>query len=186
MTAFLLTLTALSSMRRALLLGIIALGLAWTGAAQAAGEIFLTWQGIPGTSSVVGHTRDIDIGSYSQNTANNGGASVCGPVAVEHLLDSASAEFLDLALTGTVTTTVRVTFAKIAQNRISTYYTVDLTNVRVTSVTQHDRPADGRIVETIMFTADKFDFTFTPFTNTGIPIPSQATSFEWNCAANRP
>jgi type VI protein secretion system component Hcp len=186
-TACLLTLvvTALTSMRRASLLGIIALGLVWTGAARAASnEGFLTWPGIPGTSSVVGHTGDIDIGSYSQNSSNNGGASVCGAITVTHQLDSASPEFLGLALTGQVTPTAKVTFAKPGPNKLLTYYTVNLTNVRVNSITQNDT-SDGNIIETIIFTATQFLFTFTYFTPTGVPDSSKSTTFGWNCAANR-
>jgi type VI protein secretion system component Hcp len=152
------------------LVGSVALG--WTATAQAATELFLTWPGIIGPSTVQGHAGDIELTSYSQtasNTFNPGSTGtgagavkpICGEVTITKRIDNTSPIFLGMVLSGTRTGgPVTVTFAKSPND--ATFYSVTLRNVVPTSITQSDDPGPGKITETIVFAATRFDFTFTP------------------------
>jgi type VI protein secretion system component Hcp len=76
---------------------------------------------------------------------------------------------------------VTITFAKSAQE--TTFYTVKLRNVVVTSITQSDDPGPGKIAETIVLSAAQFEFTFTP----QLPNGSFGTPvrFGFDCVANK-
>jgi type VI protein secretion system component Hcp len=76
---------------------------------------------------------------------------------------------------------VTITFAKSAQE--TTFYTVKLRNVVVTSITQSDDPGPGKITETIVLSAAQFEFTFTP----QLPNGSFGTPvrFGFDCVANK-
>jgi type VI secretion system secreted protein Hcp len=181
------------TLRLAALFGGVTLGLSWTATAQAATDLFLTWPGIVGPSTVQGHVGDIELTSYSQNasnTANPGsagggaraGKAICGEITITKRIDSTSPVFLGMVLSGRHTAgPVTVTFAKSAQD--TTFYTVSLRNVVPTSITQSDSPGPERITETIVFAASQFVFTFTP----QLPNGSFGTpvTFGWDCAANR-
>jgi type VI secretion system secreted protein Hcp len=161
--------------------------------AQAATDLFLTWPGIVGPSTVQGHVGDIELLSYSQtasNTANpdagGGGAgkSTCGKITITKRIDSTSPVFLGMVLSGRVTAgPVTVTFAKSGNERDTTSYTVRLRDVVPTSITQSDSPGADTIIETIVLAARQFVFTFTP----QLPNGSFGTpvSFGWDCATNR-
>jgi type VI protein secretion system component Hcp len=181
--AFLLTLivTALTNMRRASLLGIIALGLAWTTGAQAqllpaSADIFLQWTGIVGNSKQF--RGQIDLFSYSQTASNNNGLNtVCGAVTITKPVDNTTPTFLRLLFSGAVTSEATVTFVQPAAGGApATFYTVRLDNVRVISVTQSDSHftnAPALVIETIALSATQFRFT-------------SGSTFGWDCAANKP
>jgi type VI secretion system secreted protein Hcp len=172
---------------------IAALGLAFVFPmqAQAATDLFLTWPGIIGPSTVQGHAGDIELTSYSQTASNtfsqgsSGGGSgkaVCGEVTITKRIDSTSPIFLGMVLSGKVTQgPVTITFAKSAND--ATFYSVSLRNVIPTSITQSDDPGPGKITETIVLSASQFMFTFTP----QLPNGSFGTpvSFSFDCAANK-
>jgi type VI secretion system secreted protein Hcp len=178
--------------RFALLLGSAALGLAWTATAHAATDLFLTWPGISGPSTVQGHVGDIELTSYSQTASNTGssgggggggtGKAVCGEVTITKRIDSTSPIFLGKVLSGSRTDgPVTITFAKSAQE--ATFYTVKLRNVFVTSITQSDDPGPGKITETIILSATQFLFTYTPqLPNGGVGTP---VTFGFDCALNK-
>jgi type VI secretion system secreted protein Hcp len=156
--------------------------------AQAATDLFLTWPGIIGPSTVQGHVGDIELTSYSQNASNTfsqssgAGKAVCGEVTITKRIDSTSPVFLGMVLSGRVTSgPVTVTFAKSAKD--TTFYTVSLRNVVPTSITQSDSEGPERVTETIVLSASQFVFTFTP----QLPNGSFGTpvTFGWDCAANR-
>jgi type VI protein secretion system component Hcp len=170
------------SLRLASLLGGIAIGLCWTANARAANELFLTWPGILGPSSVAGHIGDIDLISYSQNASNVGGKSVCGEITVTKRIDSTSPIFLGMVLSGKATAgPVTVTFAKTPQD--TTFYSVRLTEVIPTSITQADSTGPDKLTETIVFSAVRFEFTFTPQSASG--GPGTPVRFTWDCRINR-
>ena len=177
--------------RAAVLLGSIALGLAWTATAQAATDLFLTWPGIIGGSTVQGHAGDIELTSYTQTASNtfsqssSGGGSgkaICGEVTITKRIDSTSPIFLGTVLSGKVTPgPVTITFAKSSND--ATFYSVSLRNVIPTSITQSDDPGPGRITETIVLSAAQFEFTFTPHLpngSVGTPV-----KFGFDCVANK-
>jgi hypothetical protein len=53
--------------------------------AQAATDLFLTWPGIVGPSTVQGHAGDIELTSYSQNASNTFSQSSGGGGRKGHL-----------------------------------------------------------------------------------------------------
>jgi type VI secretion system secreted protein Hcp len=152
--------------------------------AQAATDLFLTWPGIIGPSTVQGHAGDIELTSYTQTASNtfnqsgSGGGSgkaVCGEVTITKRIDSTSPIFLGKVLSGSRTDgPVTITFAKSAQ---------ETTNVVVTSITQSDDPGPGKITEAIVLSAAQFEFTFTP----QLPNGSFGTPvrFGFDCVANK-
>jgi type VI protein secretion system component Hcp len=181
-TAFLLALiaSALTSMQRASLLGIIALGLPWTGGAQAQifparADIFLQWPGIVGTSTQRGYQGQIELLSYSQSGSNNnGGPPVCGAVTIRKIIDETSTNFFSLMFSGTTTT--QSVYVRLTKADETTFYTVRLENVRVVSITQNDSHftnAPELVVETIVLSATQFIFA------------SAGKTFGWDCSANR-
>jgi type VI secretion system Hcp family effector len=162
--------------------------------AQAATDLFLTWPGIIGSSTVQGHVGDIELLSYSQNASNTanpdstgkggGGKAICGQITITKRLDSSSPVFLGMVLSERITAgPVTVTFAKSGNARDTTFYTVRLRDVVPTSITQSDSPGADTIIETIVLAARQFVFTFTP----QLPNGSFGTpvSFGWDCATNR-
>jgi type VI secretion system secreted protein Hcp len=162
--------------------------------AQAATDLFLTWPGIIGSSTVQGHVGDIELLSYSQNASNTanpdstgkggGGKAICGQITITKRLDSSSPVFLGMVLSERITTgPVTVTFAKSGDAKDTTFYTVRLRDVFPTSITQSDSPGADTIIETIVLAARQFVFTFTP----QLPNGSFGTpvSFGWDCATNR-
>jgi type VI protein secretion system component Hcp len=187
-----LIVTALASMRRASLLGIIALGLAWTTGAQAQTKIFLTWQGIVGPSKVPGFQGSIELTSYMQNASNNGVSNgartpVCGAITVVKFVDDTSPDFLGLVLQSQTSKSATVSFARSTNGgqTYTTFYSVSLNNVLPISVTQSDAetPSVGGLqplreeilppIETIVFSATQFRFSF-----------GNGKSFGWDCSTN--
>jgi type VI secretion system secreted protein Hcp len=183
------------TLRLAVLLGGVALGLGWTATAKAETSLFLTWPGIIGTSTVQGHVGDIELLAYSQSASNSpppnqgGGAgikggTICGAVNISKRVDSTSPVFLGMVLSGRVSgAAVTFTFANSASTTVNTFYTVSLRNVVATSIQQSDSQGADAIFETISLTAGQFVFTFTP----QLPNGSFGTpvSFGWDCATNR-
>jgi type VI secretion system secreted protein Hcp len=169
----------------------VGLAFAFPMQAQAATDLFLTWPGIIGPSTVHGHAGDIELTSYTQTASNTfsqsgsgggTGKAVCGEVTVTKRIDSTSPIFLGKVLSGSRTDgPVTITFAKSAQE--TTFYTVKLRNVVVTSITQSDDPGPGKITETIVLSAAQFEFTFTP----QLPNGSFGTPvrFGFDCVANK-
>jgi type VI secretion system secreted protein Hcp len=181
------------TLRLAVLLGGAALGLSWTTTAQAATDLFLTWPGIIGPSTVQGHIGDIELESYSQSASNTfnpsaggGGAgkAICGKITVTKRIDSTSPVFLGMVLSERVTAgPVIFTFAKSGAKTDTTFYTVTLRHVVPTSITQSDSTGADTIIETIVLAAAQFVFTFTPQLPNG--TAGTPVSFGWDCAANR-
>ena len=159
--------------------------------AQAATDLFLTWPGIIGPSTVQGHAGDIELTSYTQTASNtfsqssSGGGSgkaVCGEVTITKRIDSTSPIFLGMVLSGNVTQgPVTITFAKSSND--ATFYLVSLRNVIATSITQSDDPGPGKITETIVLSAAQFEFTFTPQLPNG--GPGTPVKFGFDCVGNK-
>jgi type VI secretion system Hcp family effector len=115
-------------------------------------QIFLTWPGIVGPSNVPGHVGDIVLTSYSASIATP--STTAGPpthsqVVITKAIDKTSALFFQMAVNGHVTPTVTVTFA--SGPAATTFYTVTLQDVLITSITQSDSPSEI-ITETITLT----------------------------------
>jgi type VI secretion system secreted protein Hcp len=162
--------------------------------AQAATDLFLTWPGIIGPSTVQGHVGDIELLSYSQNASNTanpdstgkggGGKATCGQITITKRLDSTSPVFLGMVLSERFTAgPVTFSFVKAGTPKDPTFYTVTLHHVVPTKIMQSDSTGDDTITETIVLAASQFKFTFTP----QLPNGSFGTpvSFGWDCATNR-
>ncbi len=173
--------TALTGARRASLLG-IALGLTWTTAAEAENLIFLSWPGLTGSVTSRGYEGTIALTSYAQNASNNLGKITCGAVTVMKFVDGTSPGFLGSMFRGAAVPSATVYFVHSVQTSLVTLYSIELRNVRATSITQSDSAAPVSPLtlqtdvhppsETIVFSADQFLFSF------------NSTRFGWNCVTN--
>jgi type VI protein secretion system component Hcp len=168
------------TLRLASLLGSVVLCLGSTSAVQAQTlnppQLFLRWPGITGSSTAPGHAGDIPLASYTQTSShNNGGIPTCGAVTVTKFIDSASPTFLGLVFTHRVTPSATIMFT---DSNFIPFYTVELDNVYVTSITQSDPiSSDAITTETVVFSASQFRFKST--TGTG------SMAFGWNCMTNK-
>jgi type VI protein secretion system component Hcp len=168
--------------------------LAVSGAAVA-GDIVLNIPGLTGGyATEPGYQGDIDLLSYSQTftRAPAGSSTSCGTIAITKYLDGTSTKFLYAAVTGVVAPTATIYFPGISDSTTnSAPYTITLTNVTVTSISQGDSVTSAvasnsniGLVETIVLTAQKFQFTFQPETpvgqNAGPPM-----TIGFDCAAQK-
>ena len=121
-------------------------------------QLFLTWPGIVGPSTVPGHVGDIALTSYSAGISVTGGAATgggagagkvtLGQVVVTKAIDKTSPFFFGSVATGVHTPTATITFT--SGRGDTTFYTVTLNDVAVTSMTQSDSLSDI-ITETLTF-----------------------------------
>ncbi len=142
-----------------------------------AGDIILSIPGVTGGSAQEsGFAGDVDLVSYSQtfSRVQSPGSTSCGAIAITKYLDGTSTSFLYAAVTGLVVPTATIYFPGISLNgTASAPYTITLTNVVVTSISQGDSvniPVNTNnpgLLESISLTAQKFQFTFQPETPTG-------------------
>lgn len=167
-------------------------GLAASGPAVAADEIFLRLDGIAGSATGIAHQNEIAISSYSQafsNTASvatgSGGSAgkvKCGEITVMKNIDKSSPKLIGAVVTGNHIATGDITFD--GPNAIGTVvesYHVALIDVVVTDIAQMDHTPHG-VMEQVTLSARQFKFTFTPtkgVAGTGAPI-----SFSVDCSTN--
>ena len=182
------------------LLFAVALALSWTANAEAATVVYLQWSDntISGPGGGVLPRGAIELTSYSQNDSNPvnlaaGGAGnrtskpTCGQVTIMKPLDNTSPDFLAKVFEGSLTNPtvpVTITFEKVtgAGALGSKFYTVQLYEVAVTSITQSDVQG-GLVNETIMLEARRFRFTYTPQNTDG--SGGAPVAFGWDCVSNR-
>jgi type VI secretion system secreted protein Hcp len=171
---------------------LMAVGLAASGPAAAADEIFLRLDGIAGGATGAAHQNEIVISTYSQAFSNTtsavtgggGGAGKvkCGEITVMKNIDKSSPKLIGAVVTGSRIATGDIVFDSIRGNGIPLEsYHVALTDVIVTDIAQMDRTPQG-VMEQVTLSARQFKFTFTPTTNTGgagAPI-----SFSVDCSTN--
>jgi type VI protein secretion system component Hcp len=181
-------------LRLALLLGAVALGLNCSASSRAAAaiptvDLFLDWPGVPGEAANTGFVGQIVLLSYSQtasNSASNPNApprGICGQIAVTKHLDKSSPVLLGQVLSETRTPgPVTISFAKTGGGRDVTFYKVDLHDVVPVSITQSDSPS-GDIVETLVFMATRFQFSFIPQNSDG--TQGKPVMFGFDCKLNR-
>jgi type VI secretion system secreted protein Hcp len=167
------------------------LSLAAADPAAAAHSIFLKIPGVTGPVQTAGFQGDIELLDYSQGFSNaaavgtgTGGAAgkaICGAVDVQKLLDSSSTYFLMGVVTGQHIPSATIYFTERSGNgTLTTPYTITLTDLLVTSVSQGDtagRSAGIGVTETVSLQAVKFQFTF----SNGTATPQ---AFGWDCSTN--
>ena len=179
---------------RPLLAGMVAAGAATPIAAPAADELFLRIAGIQGESQSKGHEGDINLLSYSQSfthpavAGGAGGGSAtgrtnCGEVRVTKVVDRSTPALISRVVTGKHIQKAVITFRKSGEQAFE-YYTVTLTDVVFTAITQSDASGDSAtILEQLSMSAARFKFDYKPQKADG--SAAGTLSFGWDCAANK-
>jgi type VI secretion system secreted protein Hcp len=172
---------------------LMAAGLAMSGSAAAAEEIFLRLDGITGGATAAGHQNEITVSSYSQAFSNTAGAVTgggggagkvkCGEIIVMKNIDKSSPKLIGAVVTGNHIATGDIRFDSSRGNgMLLESYHIALTDVIVTDIAQMDQTPQG-VMEQVTLSARQFKFTFTPSTNTGgagTPI-----TFSVDCSTNQ-
>jgi type VI secretion system secreted protein Hcp len=178
---------------RVLPLVLIAAGLAVSGPAAAAEEIFVRLDGIVGGATAAGHQNEIVVSTYSQafsNTASavtggGGGAGkvTCGEIIVMKSIDKSSPKLIGAVVTGNHIATGDIKFDSTRGNgALVESYHVALTDVVITQISQMDHAPQG-VMEQVTLSARQFKFTFTPTTNAG--GTGGQISFSVDCSTNQ-
>ena len=162
------------------------------------GSIYLKIPNVTGPVTRTGFSGDIELTAYSQgftnpaSSATGGGAAgrlSCGAINISKLVDLTSQDFLEYVTRGTLIHTATVYFTGNNPNTIAATarYSIVLTNVRVTSLTQGDTASNTAglgITENISLVAEKFQVTYAtsnPDSSTG-----STETYGWDCVANTP
>jgi type VI secretion system secreted protein Hcp len=182
----------------ALLAGAFSLGTASTALAN---EIFLKIPGVNGPATQQGFTGDIPLLAYSQGFSNSStigslgtgagaGKTQCGAISLSKLIDSTSTILLQHVVRGTRIPTATLYFLGATTGAEATVapYTITLTGVTVTSISQGDSVSNSAgalgITENISLIAEKFEFSFRPRNANGTFGPPETTG--WDCLTNSP
>jgi type VI secretion system secreted protein Hcp len=172
---------------------LIAAGLAVSGPAAAAEEIFLRLDGIAGGATAAGHQNEIVLSSYSQAFSNTAGAVTgggggagkvkCGEITVMKNIDKSSPKLIGSVVIGNHIATGDIKFDSSSRNgTLVESYHVALTEVVITDIAQMDHTPDG-VMEQVTLSATKYTFTFTPTTNNG--GAGGKISFTVDCSTNQ-
>jgi type VI secretion system secreted protein Hcp len=172
---------------------LMAAGLAVSGPAAAAEEIFLRLDGIMGGATAAGHPNEIVVSTYSQafsNTASavtggGGGAGKvkCGEIIVMKNIDKSSPKLIGAVVTGNHIATGDIKFDSTRGNgTLVESYHVALTDVVVTDIAQMDHTPQS-VMEQVTLSARQFKFTFTPTTNSG--AAGAPITFSVDCSTNQ-
>jgi type VI protein secretion system component Hcp len=160
------------------------------------GSIYLKIPNVTGTVTKSGFSGDIELTAYSQSFTNpvssNSGGTVsgrfsCGAINISKLVDATSQDFLEYVIRGAAIKTVNVYFTGNNANTTAATarYSIVLTNVRVTSLTQGDTASNTGglgITENISLVADKFQVTYV--TQTADGANGNTETYGWDCVAN--
>jgi type VI protein secretion system component Hcp len=182
-------------LRRSSVRIITGLSILLLSAAAVAGDIILSIPGLTGGGAgEPGYIGDIDLLSYNQTFARTaaGNGTSCGTIAITKYLDGTSTKFLYAAVTGLTAPTATIYFPGTSLNGTSAApYTITLTNVTVTSISQGDSVTSAvasnsniGLVETILLTAQKFQFTYQLETAIGQNLGPPAT-IGFDCTQQR-
>jgi type VI secretion system secreted protein Hcp len=162
------------------------------GTGPAFADTFLKLDGIEGESTDAKHKGEIDILSFTQSWINSGssasgggggaGKVQCGAVTLMKNIDKSSPVLLKEVITGEHIRDGTITFE--ANNRQSAeYYSIKMTDVFVTELTQTDAADPNRIFEKLVLNARTFEFKYQPQSikgQIGTPV-----SFKFDCATNK-
>ncbi len=175
-------------------LGIVAVGSANSFATTGSDPIFMQYGTIKGDATAKAYEGFIDLNSLSFSidkpttigsaTGFQTGAPKFSEITITKLMDSSSVPLAQQLLTGTPQN-VKIDFAKTSgTGELFTYAEYDLTNAIITGYSVSsggDQPT-----ESITIAFEKFSFTFTPMSATGIPEPSLSSTVTWDLATNTP
>ena len=180
--------------RRPLLKGVFAVAATAMVAAPAPAlaETFLRLGDIKGESTDAKHKDQIEILSFTQSFINSydigsgGGGSTgkvqCGAISMMKNIDKSSPLLLKGVATGQHFKDGVISFQS-ADNQAMEYYTITMTDVVVSALTQSDSQDPNRIFENLVLNARAFEFKYTPQTikgSVGTPI-----TFKYDCASSK-
>jgi type VI secretion system secreted protein Hcp len=179
--------------RRPLLKGMFAVATTAMVAAPAPAlaAAFLRLGEIQGESTDAKHKGQIDILSFTQSFINSsdfssgggGGAGKvqCGAITLMKDIDKSSPLLLKAVATGQHFKDGVISFE--SSNSLTDYYTITLSEVMVSELSQTDAADPNRIFEKLVLNAAAFEFKYMPQTikgSVGAPV-----SFKWDCASNK-
>lgn len=137
---------------------------------SALADTFLRLDGIPGESTDEKHKDEIDVLSFTQSWINplprgSGGSgrgkAQCGAITVMKNIDRSSPLLLKKAIQGVHISTGQLTF-RTEGTQVVEYYTIKLSEILVTEVTQSDTPDPARIIEKVVLNARNFEYEYRP------------------------
>jgi len=181
--------------RRPLLQGALAVAATAmvAGTAPALAETFLKLGDIKGESTDTKHKDEIEILSFTQSFINSvdissgGGAGVgkvqCGAVTLMKNIDASSPLLLKGVATGQHFPSALVTFRSGDARQAFEYYTITMSDVFVTELSQADSQDPNRIFEKLVLNARTYEFKYSPTTVKG--SIGKPVTFKWDCAANK-
>jgi type VI secretion system secreted protein Hcp len=156
-------------------------------------DTFLKLADIKGESTDSKHKDEIDILSFTQSFINSfdgsvggGGGTgkvVCGAITMMKNIDKSSPQLLKGVVTGKHFKDATISF--VADNRTGAtgeYYSIRLTDVLATELTQTDAQDPNRIFEKLVLNAATYEFKYTPLNIKG--SPGAAVSFKYDCRTN--
>jgi type VI protein secretion system component Hcp len=159
------------------------------------GSIYLKIPGVTGPVTKSGYSGDIELTAYSQGFTNpasstsgaGAGKVSCGAINISKSVDLTSQDFLEYVTRGTVIHTATVYFTGNNPNTIAgaARYSIVLTNVRVTSMTQGDTASNTAglgITENISLVAEKFQVTYA--TSNPDASSGNTETYGWDCLTN--
>ncbi len=173
-------------------LGIVAVGSANSFATTGSDPIYMQFGTIKGDVNALGYESFIQLNSLSFDitkpiiigsaTGTQTGAPHFSEITITKPMDSSSVQLAQQLLTG-APQNVKIDFVKLSgTGQTFTYAEYDLTNALITGYSVSsggDQPT-----ETITIAFEKFSFTFTPTSATG--IPGSSSTVTWNLATNTP
>lgn len=160
---------------------------------------FLKLGDIQGESTDAKHKDQIEILSFTQSWINSfeggssGGGAVgkvqCGAITLMKNIDKSSPLLLKGVATGQHFKDATIAFQSPATTgarptAAADYYTINLTEVFVTELTQTDAQDPNRIFEKLVLNAQAFTFKFQPQNIKGSSV-GQPVTFKWDCAENK-
>jgi type VI secretion system secreted protein Hcp len=177
---------------------VVAAGISVAAIAPAmANDIFLKIQGVTGPVTNAGFVGDIQLTAYSQGftdpatvtsgTGAGAGKTTCGAINITKMVDSTSPDFLQYVTRGVGILSATIYFLGSANGATpaNVPYTIVLSHVRVTSITQGDTVSHTSglgITENISMIAEKFTFTYRSVNPDG--MLGKVETFTYDCGTN--
>jgi len=162
------------------------------GAADAATDIFLRLDGIPGESTDVNHKDQIEILSFSLGFVNRpaGGAAgsgagkvSCGDVALTKSIDKSSPPLIGAVTTGKHIKSGVLFFTTASGKATQDYYVLTLSDLLVTALQQSDSAGGPKVTEQVTISATKFKFEYKQQKADG--SLGAAQTFTFDCKLNK-
>jgi type VI secretion system secreted protein Hcp len=166
-----------SMFKRPLLAGALATAAAASIAmpVPALAETFLRLDGIEGESTDEKHKNEIAILSFTQSWINSTtisgsgagkGRVQCGAITLMKTIDRSSPVLVKKTIQGVHIPTGQLTFRSEGGMQAE-YYTIKLSEILITEVTQTDTADPARIIEKVVLNARRFEYEYKPQDETG-------------------